>query len=76
MAWIRSIKDQCQAANVRCFVKQLGAFSVLDYQRGPLIHTPTGVENFSFFTPMQLKDKKGGAIEEWPEDLRVREWPR
>ncbi len=23
-----------------------------------------------------LKDKKGGDMEEWPEDLRVREWPR
>jgi hypothetical protein len=25
--------------------------------------------------PLQFKDKKGGNINEWPEDLRVREFP-
>jgi len=26
--------------------------------------------------PLQLKDSKGGDMSEWPEDLRVREFPR
>ena len=25
---------------------------------------------------VRLKDKKGGSIEEWPPDLRIREFPK
>ncbi|MBK8260209.1 MAG: phage Gp37/Gp68 family protein [Nannocystis sp.] len=25
--------------------------------------------------PVRIRDRKGGAMSEWPEDLRVREWP-
>lgn len=59
--WIRSIVARCQAAGVACFVKQLGADPV------PQVDDP--------FTLLSLKDKKGGDISEWPEDLRVREFP-
>jgi hypothetical protein len=27
-------------------------------------------------TDLRLRDRKGGHPAEWPEDLRVREWPR
>ena len=60
LAWIRSIVEQCKAAGVSVFVKQLGA-NVFD---------PASSNN-----PKNLKDKKGGDISEWPEDLRVREFP-
>lgn len=61
VAWVRSIVEQCKAASVPVFVKQLGSNAVLKV-------TP-GVEMFS------CKDRKGGDPSEWPEDLRVREFP-
>jgi protein gp37 len=63
--WIRSIVEQCKAANVACFVKQLGEYPILDprYDRS--------LPGWS----RKLRDRKGGDIEEFPEDLRVREFP-
>jgi protein gp37 len=63
--WARSIVAQCNAARVPVFVKQLGAipFEPSKYQR-------TGDAG------LNLKNKKGGDISEWPEDLRVREFPQ
>lgn len=58
--WIRSIRDQCQAAGVPCFVKQLGAFTV--YDRAEAIYA--------------IRDPKGGDPDEWPADLRLREFPQ
>lgn len=60
--WVRSLKDQCKAADVPCFVKQLGANVIkpTDYPQ-----TWPGVE---------LRDKKGGDWNEWPADLKAREF--
>lgn len=59
--WIRSIRDQCKAAGTACFVKQLGA---------------APCHGGSTFQPLSPKPKGAGADpSEWPEDLRVREWP-
>lgn len=66
VAWIRSIVQQCRAAAVPCFVKQLGAYAVLD---------PRYDRSIPGWT-RRLKDGKGAWMEEWPADLRVREWPR
>lgn len=66
VAWIRSIVEQCREAGVPCFVKQLGAAPYEDDH------------DLGRFTPNveeRLLDPKGGNIEEWPEDLRVREFP-
>jgi protein gp37 len=60
--WVRSIVQQCAEAGVPCFVKQLGADPREAYGRLP-------------DAPMPLKDPKGGDWDEWPEDLRVRQWP-
>lgn len=60
--WIRSIIDQCRAASVPVFVKQLGSL--------PYGETGMGCE-----VPFKLKSKKGGDPEEWPAGLRVREMP-
>lgn len=64
--WIRSIIAQCKAAGVTCFVKQLGHYAILDkrYERAP------------FPATRKLADPKGGDMDEWPEDLRVREFPK
>lgn len=72
--WITSIVGQCQAAGTSVFVKQLGA----DLRRtgfcrdcadedGTCPHDGIACEG--------LKDPKGGDPAEWPERLRVREFP-
>ena len=62
LAWARSAIAQCKAAGVACFVKQLGARPILSWPRQ--------------IRGMRLKDRKGGDMSEWPEDLRVREFPK
>jgi protein gp37 len=59
--WIRSTVNQCRAASVKCFVKQLG--------HKPHSGDPATSGHYI------LKDKKGGDPSEWPSDLRVRETP-
>jgi protein gp37 len=60
--WIRSIVRQCEAYDVPVFVKQLGA----NPERGAGLTTG----------PVKLKDRKGGDWNEWPEDLRIRQFPK
>lgn len=62
--WAESIVQQCRAENVPCFVKQLGANPFYPYSDG----TP--------FSDLDLKSRKGSDMAEWPESLRVREFPR
>jgi protein gp37 len=61
--WARSIIAQCRAAGVACFVKQLGA--------NPIEAHEVSLRKIS----QSVKDRKGGNPEEWPADLRVREYP-
>jgi protein gp37 len=90
VAWARSIVQQCKAAGVACFVKQFGAnvrdrndagfegdtprswpmdTDVRDY--------PDGYREDYQGAPVRVMlSKKGGDLSEWPEDLRVREFPR
>jgi protein gp37 len=60
--WIYDIKNFCRSAGVACFVKQLGANAV-------------DAEHASVWD-IELKDRKGGDWLEWPENLRVREFPK
>lgn len=76
--WIRAIVQQCRAAGVPCFVKQLGS-----NPEGNELWQPTGRlrrDKAGNLKAIQLArtiiDRKGGAIGEWPEDLRVREFPK
>lgn len=60
--WIRDIVKQCRAAGIPVFVKQLGSLSV------------TGnIEDEHH--RMKWIHPKGGDINEWPDDLRIREFP-
>ena len=87
--WIRSIKDQCHAAEVPVFVKQIGA-----QPRGWCAAIPHGHDPESSYernycdlyeaseipAPCSgrcgcLVSRAGGDMDEWPEDLRVREYP-
>lgn len=81
--WIRDLRDQCTAAGVPVLIKQLGAHVTWDgVQGGYMNGTPnvwpegmrcedTGQGNFRVY----LKDDKGGDMAEWPEDMRVRQFP-
>lgn len=80
--FIRGIVDQCKAAGVPCFVKQMGS---RPYDTG---YQPAGgwwPAQKAYSTDSldgqevcfrKLKDKKGGNITEFPEDLRVRQFPQ
>jgi protein gp37 len=60
--WIDGIVAQCKAAGVPVFVKQLGSkHRCLDEEFGDV--------------PIDLRDGKGGEMAEFPENLRVREFP-
>jgi protein gp37 len=68
VGWARSIVQQCQAAAVPVFVKQLGS----DPTCGTCLDKSVcwcaeGLKS--------VRDRKGGDPSEWPEDLRVRDFP-
>jgi protein gp37 len=77
--WIRSIVQQCKAAGVACFVKQLGGHvSLFDTPSSDCLKNEPLNETVSGYPDdhrANLKDRKGGDWSEWPEDLRVREFP-
>lgn len=55
--YVRLVVQECRAARVPVFVKQLGANPFLDA------------------SGLSLRDAKGGDPAEWPEDLRVQQFP-
>jgi protein gp37 len=68
--WIRDGVRQCRSAGVAPFVKQLGSHAIGKY----IPSSPTSIER-NLNKAGMLRDKKGGDITEWAEDLRVREFP-
>ena len=60
LGWGKDLIRQCREAAVPVFMKQVGAI-------------PTNREGERC---PHIHDPKGGDPAEWPEDLRVREWPR
>jgi len=68
--WARSTIAQCKAAGVACFVKQLGANVAC---REEDMFQSTGDTELGWRA--WLRDPKGGDMDEWPADLRVREFP-
>jgi len=60
--WILNGVTFCNERGIACFVKQLGA--------KPFQNVDSPMEDLH-----TLKDSHGGDISEWPEDLRVREFP-
>lgn len=69
IAWPRQIVSQCKAAGVPVFVKQMGAKPVWS-------EPDDGIAEPPYWGRIRFIDKAGGVPEEWPADLRVREWPR
>lgn len=87
VAWLRSTVRQCRAAGVAAFVKQVGANVIDRNDAGFEGDTPTSwpmdtrVEHLTHQNwqgdpvRVRLRNSKGGRMEEWPADLRVREMP-
>ena len=86
---IRDVVKQCAAAKVPCFVKQLGTRPVLPYltevpfgdEKNWPEGTRFGCHPGHFKTEyhgrgVRLRDPKGGDMAEWPEELRVRQFPK
>jgi protein gp37 len=86
VASARQTISQCKAADVPCFVKQMGS-EVWDRNDSIGDGTPREWPDNTDFdgdstdsyqgAPMRilLKDRKGGDWNEWPSDLRVRQFP-
>jgi protein gp37 len=68
LAWPRSLRDQCATAGVSFFMKQLGS--------KPYRHGSEWGEHPMDSFDIKLREAHGRNPDEWPEDLRVREWPR
>lgn len=86
VGWARDVVSECRAAGVPVFVKQLGAQPIVPAWRGS--HWAWGglirkdrEARFVDADPdyrdwrVLLDSRKGNDPREWPEDLRVREWP-
>ena len=69
--WARSVIQQCQTAKVPVFVKQLGS-NAWDKCLPPAHLAALGLINESY-CQLQLRSRKGNNMEEWPEELRIRE---
>ena len=82
--WIRSGLRQCREAGVAPFVKQMG-LNPVEPRSSYAARVPIAVECEHGFdvcprcdsgtVEVPISDRKGGKIEEFPEDLRVREFP-
>ncbi len=82
VAWIRSIVAQCREAGVPCFVKQIGSRPQYQEYADMSDDAFRAWDSKHAGEPVPLGglivhplDRKGGDPSEWPEDLRVREFP-
>jgi protein gp37 len=72
VAWIRSIVEQCKAASVPVFVKQLGSRA---YDGDALINGDECLDSMVARMRDSVRDRKGADPSEWSPDLRVQEFP-
>lgn len=64
LAWVRRIRNDCANAGVPLFVKQLGSAPI---QNWVVARNHGSLE--------ALRHPKGGEPSEWPDDLRIRQFP-
>src|SRR3990167_2440861 len=62
LQWARGAISKCKAAGVPVFLKQLGS-------------KPFRYAGQHGHLDLHLTDRKGGNMNEWPEDLKIREFP-
>lgn len=80
LAWARDLREQCAGSRAAFFMKQLGAVIDADDGIDPLDQFPRSVKNFrqgptETTARIRLYDSHGGDPEEWPADLRIRQFP-
>lgn len=71
IAWARQVVRDCKAAAVPCFVKQLGAWPIFEERDLAQLDERRMCSDGTY----KFRDRKGGDMAEWPEDLRVRGFP-
>jgi protein gp37 len=76
--WVRDLVTQGTAAGIATFVKQLGANCFCD--NANMFDWPDDLELHASGEAVasckpQFKDKKGGNPAEWPDDLRIQQFP-
>lgn len=89
MAWAYSTIEQCRAAGVPVFLKQIGAQPRHVCAGQAHCDDPDCLADVDYCDLWEasegprcrgrcamLVDRKGKDMAEWPADLRVREWPR
>jgi protein gp37 len=79
LRWARSVVEQGRAAGVPVFVKQLGAKPIWT---APPLHgqqSPESIVSHGEYDPdpdeYRFRDRAGADMAEWPEDLRVQQFP-
>jgi hypothetical protein len=72
IGWIRDLVTQCQRAEVPVFVKQLGAN--VSWHGSEPEEWPASAKLSPGYR-VQLSDRKGAVLEDWPEDVRVQQLP-
>lgn len=83
LEWMRSIVTQCKAAGTPVHVKQLGKYVRDSGCSSPGEHWPVDMKRIPIVRytendppfELALRHAKGGDMAEWPEDMRVREFP-
>ena len=85
LAWARSTVSQCKASGVPVFVKQLGSAIAVRNDSGDewpdhdkfddAIPNDYQPQYQGEYVEIRLKDRAGADPAEWPEDLRVQEFP-
>jgi len=91
VAWARRTIEQCRAAGVAVFLKQLGRVPLVRLLETPGLSAPGAPGGWQWPVPLdtapsslsgilaawtpRLRHPKGGNWDEWPEELRVREYP-
>lgn len=66
IAWARSVRDQCAAAGVAFYMKQLGRYPV---------HNHGNASFGSGLSWIKFRDRSGSDPADWPADLRVQQTP-
>lgn len=80
--WIQRGVEMCRFYGIAPFVKQLGAVPVtenanlFDWPESAELHAGKPSDEGFAFAYIKLRDSHGGDMSEWPEDLRVREFPK
>ncbi len=76
VGWIAKILRECQHAGVPCFVKQIGAQPCWNAVRAEKEgYAELLGEYFEHSQILPISEKKGGDMDDWPDSLRVREFP-